>query len=115
MSAFRLPAIAGIATALAAGCGPQDGPSEVRADEPRRTDSVGNYASVNGLKMYYEIRGDGEPLVLLHGAFGLALDLPALARNRRVIAVELQGHGRTADVDRPLTVEQLADDTAALL
>src|SRR5262245_698794 len=65
--------------------------------------------------MYYETRGEGEPLVLLHGAFGLAMDLPALAKNRRVIAVELQGHGHTADVDRPLSVEQLADDTAALL
>jgi pimeloyl-ACP methyl ester carboxylesterase len=115
MIAFRLTAIAGIAMALVAGCGPQDGPAVVRAQEPRRTDAAGNYASVNGLKMYYEIRGDGEPLVLLHGAFGLAMDLPTLARNRRVIAVELQGHGRTADVDRPLSVEQLADDTAALL
>jgi len=65
--------------------------------------------------MYYETRGEGEPLVLLHGAFGLAMDLPALAKNRRVIAVELQGHGHTADIDRPLSVEQMADDTAALL
>src|SRR5262245_7134078 len=65
--------------------------------------------------MYYETRGEGEPLVLLHGAFGLAMDLPALAKNRRVIAVELQGHGHTADADRPLSIEQMADDTAALL
>jgi pimeloyl-ACP methyl ester carboxylesterase len=78
------------------------------------------YAPVNGLQMYYEVHGSGQPLVLLHGAlsaigtsFGKVL--PLLAETRQVIAVELQAHGRTADVDRPLTIEQLADDTAALL
>src|SRR4051812_23868448 len=107
--------IAGVAMSLIAGCGQLDG-SDVRAAEPpRRVEAAGNYATVNGLKMYYEIRGEGEPLVLLHGAFGVAMDLPTLAKNRRVIAVELQGHGHTADIDRPLSVEQLADDTAALL
>jgi pimeloyl-ACP methyl ester carboxylesterase len=73
------------------------------------------YADVNGLKMYYEIHGTGKPLVVLHGAFGWATVHPALATNRQVIAVELQGHGHTADIDRPLTIEQMADDTAALL
>ncbi len=73
------------------------------------------YATVNGLKMYYEIHGTGKPLVVLHGAFGWATVYPALARNRQVIAIELQGHGHTADIDRPLTCEQMADDTAALL
>jgi pimeloyl-ACP methyl ester carboxylesterase len=78
------------------------------------------YAQVNGLDMYYETHGTGRPLVLLHGAlsaigtsFGAVL--PGLAKNRRVIAVELQAHGRTADVDRPLTVGQFADDAVALL
>ncbi len=75
----------------------------------------GQYASVNGLKMYYEIHGTGRPLVLLHGAFGVATVFPTLAKDRQVIAVELQGHGHTADIDRPLTFEQMADDTAALL
>ena len=80
----------------------------------------GDYAEVNGLRMYYEIHGTGEPLVVLHGAYmtiGTMGELvPALAENRRVIAVELQGHGRTADVvDRPLTYERMADDVAALL
>jgi pimeloyl-ACP methyl ester carboxylesterase len=75
----------------------------------------GEYASVNGLKMYYEIHGAGRPLVLLHGAFMSATVYPALAEGREVIAVDLQGHGRTADIDRPLTFEQMADDTAALL
>jgi pimeloyl-ACP methyl ester carboxylesterase len=77
------------------------------------------YAPVNGLQMYYEIHGEGSPLVVLHGAF-MTIELmgaliPGLARGRQVIAVELQGHGHTADVDRPLTYEGLADDTAALL
>jgi pimeloyl-ACP methyl ester carboxylesterase len=77
------------------------------------------YAPVNGLEMYYEIHGSGEPLVLLHGAY-MTIDamggiLPGLAESRQVIAVEIQGHGRTADVDRPLTYEQMADDVAALL
>jgi pimeloyl-ACP methyl ester carboxylesterase len=82
-------------------------------------DSKGDYAEVNGLRMYYEIHGTGQPLVVLHGAY-MTIDamgevVPELARSRQVIAVELQGHGRTADIDRPLTYEQMADDTAALL
>jgi len=79
----------------------------------------GRYADVNGLRLYFEVHGTGEPLVLLHGGVaGLAMlgtILPALAATRRVIAVELQGHGRTADVDRPLRYEMMADDSAALL
>src|SRR5688572_13669314 len=79
-----------------------------------------DYAPVNGLDLYYEIHGTGEPLVLLHGGLltidlGFAQLLPPLAQNRQVIAVELQAHGHTADVDRPLTYEQMADDVAALL
>ncbi|HET9825843.1 MAG TPA: alpha/beta hydrolase, partial [Chitinophagaceae bacterium] len=78
------------------------------------------YAPVNGLKMYYEIYGEGEPLILLHGAFNtihLAFGtlIPDLARNRQIIAVELQGHGHTADIDRPFSFESMADDVAALL
>ena len=77
------------------------------------------YAPVNGLEMYYEIHGEGEPLILLHGGFGssgmfYAL-MPQLARNRQVIAVDLQGHGRTADIDRPIRFEHLGDDVAALI
>ena len=77
------------------------------------------YASVNGLEMYYEIQGEGEPLVVLHGAY-MSIPLmgefiPRLAETRQVIAPELQGHGRTADIDRPITYEQMADDVAALL
>src|SRR5437762_4924637 len=75
----------------------------------------GEYALVGDLKMYYEIHGTGRPLVLLHGAFMSATVYPALAENSQVITVDLQGHGRTADIDRPFTFEQMADDVAALL
>jgi len=82
-------------------------------------DAKGNYASVNGLKMYYEIHGSGQPLVLLHGSFGFiggwATILPALTKTHQVITVELQGHGHTNDLDRPLTYEQMAEDVAVLL
>lgn len=78
------------------------------------------YVPVNGLEMYYEIHGEGQPLVLLHGAFSavgtsFGKILPELAKSRQVIAFELQGHGHTADIDRPLTVEGMADDVAAAL
>src|SRR3712207_3337186 len=79
----------------------------------------GNYAEVSDLNMYYEIRGSGEPLILLHGGVG-AIEmfgevLPLLAEGRRVIAVDLQAHGRTADIDRPMTFEAMAEDVAALI
>ncbi len=77
------------------------------------------YADVNGLHMYYEIHGAGDPLVVLHGAFmsidAMGMLIQPLAESRQVIAIEMQGHGRTADVDRPLSYMQLADDVAALL
>src|SRR5262249_10097365 len=89
----------------------------VMGDEPlgKRAKAEGKYAAVNGLKMYYETHGAGKPLVVLHGAFGLATDYPILSKNRQLIAVELQGHGHTADIDRPLSSEQMADDVAGLL
>jgi pimeloyl-ACP methyl ester carboxylesterase len=80
---------------------------------------AGSYASVNGLEMYYEIHGTGRPLILLHGGvgaiemFGEVLGL--LAEGRQVVAVDLQAHGRTADIDRPLSFESMADDIAALI
>jgi pimeloyl-ACP methyl ester carboxylesterase len=74
---------------------------------------------VNGLDLYYEIHGTGQPLVLLHGGFGtvgmFSQILPILAASRQVIGVELQGHGHTADSDRPLRFELMADDVAALI
>jgi pimeloyl-ACP methyl ester carboxylesterase len=78
------------------------------------------YVPVNGLNMYYEIHGTGKPLVLLHGAFSaigtsFGRVLPGLAESRQVVAFELQGHGRTADIDRPLTLEGMAEDVVAAL
>ena len=77
------------------------------------------YAPVNGLKMYYEIHGAGQPLILLHGGLGstemLEEIITPLAKGRQVIAVDLQGHGRTADIDRPLRCESMADDIAGLM
>ena len=79
------------------------------------------YAPVNGLKMYYEVYGSGgTPLVLIHGAFSaigtsFAALIPGLAANRQVIGVELQGHGHTADIDRPMSLEAFADDTVSLV
>ncbi len=83
--------------------------------------AAGKYADINGLHMYYEVHGTGgTPLILLHGAYsGIGTSfskvLPGLAAKRQVIGVELQGHARTADIDRPLTMAQLADDVAALI
>jgi pimeloyl-ACP methyl ester carboxylesterase len=78
------------------------------------------YVPVNGLEMYYEIHGSGQPLVLLHGnlstigsSFGKVL--PKLSPTRQIIAIEQQGHGHTADIDRPFSIEQWAQDTTALL
>jgi pimeloyl-ACP methyl ester carboxylesterase len=79
----------------------------------------GRYADVNGIKLYYELHGSGKPLVLIHGGLGaiemFGPNLPALAKGRQVIAVDLQGHGRTADIDRPLSIQFMADDIAALI
>src|SRR6266566_2358119 len=84
-----------------------------------KTNGAGHYAEVNGIKLYYEIHGTGRPLILLHGGLGaiemFGPNLPALAQGRQVIAVDLQGHGRTADIDRPLSVALMADDIAALI
>ncbi|WBB67517.1 alpha/beta hydrolase [Micromonospora sp. WMMD812] len=79
----------------------------------------GRYADVNGINLYYETHGTGRPMVLLHGGLGsgemFAPILPTLAARHQVILVDLQGHGRTADIDRPLDVTLMADDVAALI
>jgi pimeloyl-ACP methyl ester carboxylesterase len=80
---------------------------------------TGQYADVNGINLYYETHGAGRPLILLHGGLGsgemFGPILPALAATHQVIAVDLQGHGRTADIDRPLELGAMADDIAALI
>ena len=77
------------------------------------------YADVNGIKLYHEVHGQGEPLVLIHGGLTTIDEMRGwvrpLARTRRVVAVEMQGHGRTADTDRPMSFATLGDDVAALL
>jgi pimeloyl-ACP methyl ester carboxylesterase len=80
---------------------------------------TGQYAQVNGINLYFETYGTGQPLILLHGGLGsgemFGPILPALSKRHQVIAVDLQGHGRTADIDRPLDVRLMADDIAALI
>jgi pimeloyl-ACP methyl ester carboxylesterase len=80
---------------------------------------TGAHAELNGLNLYYEIHGSGRPMILLHGGLGsgemFGPILPVLAANHQVIAPDLQGHGRTADIDRPIDVRLMADDVAALI
>jgi pimeloyl-ACP methyl ester carboxylesterase len=80
---------------------------------------TGAYADVNGISLYYETYGSGRPLVLLHGGLGsgemFGPIIPRLAESHQVIAVDLQAHGRTADVDRPIALETMGDDIAALV
>src|SRR6266852_6637576 len=98
---------------------PEDETERAQGEWGGKTQGTGHYADVNGIKLYYEVHGTGHPLILLHGGLGATSmfgpNLPALAKGRQVIAVDLQGHGRTADVDRPLSVATMADDIAALL
>ena len=86
------------------------------ASAPKRN---GKYAEVNGIRLYYEVTGTGKPLVLLHGGLGaiemFGPNLNILGQGRQLIAVDLQGHGRTADIDRPFSLQSMADDIAALL
>jgi pimeloyl-ACP methyl ester carboxylesterase len=81
--------------------------------------SAGARVKVNGMQMYYEVSGAGEPLVVLHGAYmnipTMGAIIPQLARTHKVYALELQGHGRTTDIDRPITYQNLADDVAAFM
>ncbi|HKW70989.1 MAG TPA: alpha/beta hydrolase [Candidatus Dormibacteraeota bacterium] len=88
-------------------------------DWSTQTKGTGQYAEVNGINLYYETHGTGRPVILLHGGLGsgemFGPVLPLLAERRRVITVDLQGHGRTADIDRPLDVRLMADDIAALI
>src|SRR5260370_920216 len=81
--------------------------------------TTGRYADVNGISLYYESHGAGRPLILLHGGLGsgemFGPVLPQLAERHHVIAVDLQGHGRTADIDRPIDARLMAGDIAALI
>ena len=89
------------------------------ADRTTETKGVGEYAEVNGINLYYETHGAGRPMILLHGGLGsgemFGPTLPALAERHQVIAADLQGHGRTADIDRPIDIKLMAGDIAALI
>ena len=81
--------------------------------------ATGGRVRVNGMQMYYEVSGNGQPLIVLHGAYmnirQMGSIIPRLAKTHRVYAIELQGHGRTTDIDRPITYQNLADDVAAFM
>src|SRR5689334_25177140 len=81
--------------------------------------SKGARVKVNGMQMYYEVSGVGDPLIVLHGAYmnipSMGAIIPKLAKTHKVYALELQGHGRTTDIDRPITYQNLADDVAAFM
>lgn len=84
-----------------------------------RSQAIADSVEVNGMQMYYEVSGEGEPLVVLHGAYmniqSMGAIIPKLAETHRVYALEFQGHGRTTDIDRPITYPNLADDVAAFM
>jgi len=93
-----------------------------RSDTPKTAEApaaVGSRVQVNGMQMYYEVSGTGDPLVVLHGAYmnipSMGTIIPQLARTHKVYALEFQGHGRTTDIDRPITYQNLADDVAAFM
>jgi pimeloyl-ACP methyl ester carboxylesterase len=107
---FAMPVlVAAAACAVAV----EQAPSSAQPKEPAEKKT--GYAPVNGLKMYYEVTGEGKPAVLIHPVVSHCGLIPGLTRNRQWICMDLQGHGRTADIDRPMTCEQHADDIAALL
>ena len=118
---MRLTVMPLFAIALNAGVAPPSRAQATRPDTRTSGPPKSGYAQVNGLRMYYELHGaGGTPLVLIHGGgstigTNFSRVLPMLSRNRRVIAVEVQAHGHTRDIDRPFTFEQDADDVAALL
>src|SRR2546423_12401084 len=94
-------------------------PALVTAQADRPSQAVGRRVDVNGMRLYYEVSGQGEPLIVLHGAFmnipSMGAIIPRLAKTHRVYALELQGHGRSTDIDRPITYPNLADDVAAFM
>src|SRR3989440_8384198 len=89
------------------------------ADWTTDAKGTGQYAEVNGINLYFETHGAGRPMMLLHGGLGsgemFGPILPLLVERHQVVAVDLQGHGRTADIDRPIDVRLMADDIAALI
>src|SRR5439155_6755187 len=95
------------------------GRTTMTPNEKTEAKPTGQYAQVNGIDLYYEIHGTGRPIILLHGGLGsgemFEPIIPALAERHQVITADLQGHGRTADIDRPIDIRLMADDIAALI
>lgn len=90
-----------------------------RPAAPAASSPVGSRVEIDGMQMYYEVSGAGEPLIVLHGAYmnipTMGPIIPKLAETHKVYALELQGHGRTTDIDRPITYAAMADDVAAFM
>jgi pimeloyl-ACP methyl ester carboxylesterase len=91
-----------------------------QANNDQKITKKTGYAPVNGLKIYYEVQGEGKPILLLHGSFytiemNWSQLLPELTKTRKVIAIEMQGHGRTADSDKPISHQSLASDVAGVM
>ncbi|WP_157018903.1 alpha/beta fold hydrolase [Mesorhizobium xinjiangense] len=91
----------------------------VTASLPAGAEPTGERVEVNGMQMYYEVSGEGDPLIVLHGAYmnipSMGPIIPMLAKSHKVYALEFQGHGRTTDIDRPITYPNLADDVAQFM
>lgn len=113
-----------IIVAVVTSCQPRPKEEQKVSAEPKEVQPVrpadSGYADVNGLKMYYEVYGSGKPIVLLHGSFmNIPLNwsqiIPLLARDRKVIVAEMQAHGRTKDIPREFSYENMADDVSGLL
>jgi len=116
----RVTALLAVAAIVAAPLrGQAQGTTATKEAWGGKSNPRGHYADINGLKLYYEIHGAGKPVILLHGGLGalemFGPNLEALTESHQVIALDLQGHGRTADIDRPLSVLLMADDVAGLI
>jgi len=114
---FRNAQIILVALLATAACSRGERP--VVAADSTSQKAVGQRVEVNGMQMYYEVSGAGEPLIVLHGSYmnipSMGAIIPKLAETHKVYALELQGHGRTTDIDRPITYQNLADDVAAFM
>ena len=103
-----------IAAALLAGCS-----TTTTTTAEQQVSVEAKRVDINGMKMYYEVSGAGEPLIVLHGAYmnipSMGAIIPKLAETHKVYALEFQGHGRTTDIDRPITYQNLADDVSAFM
>src|ERR1700754_4862174 len=84
-----------------------------------QSEPMGDRVEINGMQLYYEVSGEGDPLVVLHGAYmnipSMGGIIPRLAESHKVYALEFQGHGRTTDIERPITYQNLADDVALFM